>query len=189
MTLIGLSGKAKSGKDTVADRCCELYGWRKMKLADPLKHMCREMFGLTTEHTDGAWKADPVGTTTPRQLMIEIGRLGRAVSERFWIERLQKQILQHPQAQLGTFIVADVRFKNEAEWIKKYGGFLVRLERAVELRGDDILDPSETDLDDYEGFDLKIGESWNVDARDVPAIAARIKEGMETKRASPFFNR
>lgn len=189
MTLIGLSGKARSGKDLVADTCKELYGWRKMKLADPLKRMCRDMFGLTLEHTDGHWKEDKLGTTTPRNLMISIGQLGRSVDPNFWIKRLQAEVLLTPQAQLGTYVIADVRFKNEADWIKNHGGLLVRLERAIELRGGDIADSSETELDSYEGFDLKIGESWNVDANDVPAICTRIKEALELKAQAPFFNR
>jgi hypothetical protein len=189
MLLIGLSGKARSGKDAVADKCAELFGWRKMKLANPLKKMCREMFGLSLEHTDGAWKEQPVGTTTPRQLMIEIGRLGRAVRTNFWVERLQQEILKTPQAQIHTYVIADVRFLNEAAWIKNHGGMMVRLERAPELRGADIDDPSETELDDYEGFDLKIGESWNVDASDLPRIAERLMEDVTARSHAPFFNR
>jgi len=189
MTLVGLSGKARSGKDSVADTCAALYGWRKMKLADPLKKMCREMFGLTLEHTDGHWKEDPVGTTTPRQLMINVGQLGRSVDPNFWIKRLQAELLQTPQAQMQTYVIADVRFKNEADWIKNHNGIMVRLERAIELRGGDIVDTSEMELDNYEGFDLKIGESWNVDASDLPRVAARIKELVDAKAQAPFFTR
>jgi hypothetical protein len=143
MKLIGLSGKTGSGKDAVADTCATLYGWRKMKLADPLKKMCRDMFGLNRDQTDGIRKQLPVGTTTPRDLMINIGRLGREVSPHFWITKLEEQILTTPQAQLGTYVVADVRFKNEADWIKRRNGILVRLERSTDLRGLDINDESE----------------------------------------------
>ncbi len=191
MTLIGLSGKAHSGKDFIADRCVDMFGWRKMKLADPLKKMCRDMFGLSVEQTDGSLKeAIQFGSTiAPRRLMINIGQLGREVDQNFWVNKLKAEILKTPQAQLGTFVIADVRFINEAEWIKKHGGLLVRLERAVELRGEDINDPSETELDDYEGFDLRILESSNVDAEDVPAICGRIHNAIELKSQAPFFNR
>lgn len=189
MVLIGLSGKAHSGKDAVADTCVSAYGWRKFKLADPLKRICRESFGLTLAETDGEHKERLLGTITPRELMIQVGKLGRAIEPNFWVNRLKDEILKTPQAQMGTYIIADVRFINEAEWIKKHGGFLVRLERAVELRGVDIEDNSETELDDYGGFSLKIGESWNVDAKDLPAIAERISEIVEVRSASPFFNR
>lgn len=183
MTIIGLSGKARSGKDFIADKCCELYGWRKMKLADPLKKTCREVFGLSIDQTDGAEKEKY------RNVMIGLGLLGRTVNPNFWVDRLKEEILKTPQAQLGTYVVADVRFINEAEWIKRHGGILVRLERAVELRGEDINDPSETELDDYKGFDLRILESSNVDAGDVPGICESIREAVEIKSASPFFNK
>lgn len=191
MVLIGLSGKARSGKDAVADTCVSAYGWRKFKLADPLKKITRDIFGLSMAHTDGDLKEKPLGpgAITPRELMISVGKLGRSVEPNFWVNRLRDDLLKTPQAQMGTYIIADVRFINEAEWIKKHGGFLVRLERAVELRGGDIDDRSETELDDYEGFHLKIGESWNVDAKDLPAICERIQELVEVRSASPFFNR
>jgi phosphomevalonate kinase len=174
MRLIGLSGKARSGKDAVADMCASLYGWRKMKLADPLKKMCRDMFGLTCDHTDGILKDLPIGTTSPRELMIKVGQLGRTVSPNFWIGKLEEAILKTPQAQLGTYVIADVRFKNEMEWIKRRHGILVRLERSVDLRGPDIKDPSETELDAYDGFDLRIPESENEDAFDLPLVVAKI---------------
>lgn len=59
----------------------------------------------------------------------------------------------------GDFwFVSDVRFKNEADYVRKMGGILVRLEgdpmgvRAASKR--DLNHPSETDLDDYEHFDI-----------------------------------
>lgn len=191
MTLIGLSGKAKSGKDTIADAFVFNTPMRKMKLADPLKKMCREIFGFTMEETDGALKDVPLypGGPTRRQVLIEFGQLCRSVDPDFWIKRLKDEILRTRQAQLGTYVIADVRFKNEADWIKQHGGLMVRLQRAVELRGGDIEDDSETQLDDYEGFDLKIGESWNVDAADVPRVCALIKEAVERKSQAPFFSR
>ncbi len=175
MILIGLSGKARSGKDAVADTCTSLYAWRKMKLADPLKKMCRDMFGLNRDQTDGILKELPVGVTTPRELMINIGQLGRTVSPHFWINKLEADILKTPQAQLGTYIIADVRFINEADWIKRHNGILVRLNRSTDLRGGNINDPSEKELDDYDFFDLVIPESENRDAEDLPRIAAKIQ--------------
>jgi hypothetical protein len=59
------------------------------------------------------------------------------------------------------WIVTDVRFKNEAEFIKKNGGVLIRVEGDPSgLRARMPLDKqqhiSETDLDDYADFDLVI---------------------------------
>ena len=46
--LLGLSGKALSGKDTVADYILSSYGWhRKVGFASNLKEACMNIFGLS----------------------------------------------------------------------------------------------------------------------------------------------
>jgi len=48
--IIGLSGKALVGKDTVADYLLDRYGWnRKVSFAHNLKTSCSILFGLTWE--------------------------------------------------------------------------------------------------------------------------------------------
>jgi hypothetical protein len=62
----------------------------------------------------------------------------------------------HPET--DNWIVSDVRFKNEADYIKKMGGLLIRLNGdPTSLRGNDQRDmnhASEVELDNYDGFDL-----------------------------------
>jgi len=59
---------------------------------------------------------------------------------------------------IHNWIISDVRFKNEADYVKSMGGILVRLEgdptgvRARSTR--DMSHPSEIDLDYYENFDI-----------------------------------
>jgi hypothetical protein len=54
--------------------------------------------------------------------------------------------------------ISDVRFKNEADYIRKKGGILIRLigdpQKLSELDDRDPNHISETDLDDYEFFDI-----------------------------------
>jgi hypothetical protein len=45
--IIGLSGLAGSGKDTVADWMVRERGFRKMALADPLKRLAQQVYGFT----------------------------------------------------------------------------------------------------------------------------------------------
>lgn len=47
MNIVGITGQAGSGKDTVADRFVEEHGYVKIALADPLKRLGREVFGFT----------------------------------------------------------------------------------------------------------------------------------------------
>jgi hypothetical protein len=76
----------------------------------------------------------------------------------------------HKSKGIHTFLVTDVRFKNEAEYIKRMGGKIIRIEapeRNKNLIIRQKLDPltinhiSETDLDKYYGFDLILDNDYN----------------------------
>ncbi len=51
--VIGLSGKAHSGKDTVASILTRIYQYKRTALADPLKTICKEVFAFTHEQLWG----------------------------------------------------------------------------------------------------------------------------------------
>lgn len=60
--IIALAGAARSGKDTVADMMTQFFGdkvVKRVQIAGPLKAFCRDVFGWTETHTDGALKDDP----------------------------------------------------------------------------------------------------------------------------------
>jgi len=46
MTIIALSGKARSGKDTFGNVLVKGYGFTQMAIADPLRELCCRVFGL-----------------------------------------------------------------------------------------------------------------------------------------------
>lgn len=49
MQLIGLTGRAGCGKDTVARFLCEAHGFVQIALADPLRDGLKAMLGVTDE--------------------------------------------------------------------------------------------------------------------------------------------
>jgi hypothetical protein len=51
--IIGISGQAGSGKDTVADRLCKDHGFVKVAFSDPMKRICREVYDFTDEQLWG----------------------------------------------------------------------------------------------------------------------------------------
>ncbi len=53
MTIIGITGQAGSGKDTVADHLVQRHGYVKIALADPIKRLGREVFGFTDDQLWG----------------------------------------------------------------------------------------------------------------------------------------
>lgn len=131
--LIGLSGKAGSGKDTVAGILYRLYGLHTLHFADPLKTAARVIFGFTSpqlydpvhkESVDSYWGF------SPRKALQLLGTEGcRSVfGGDVWVRSLMKKLISLPQIIPGV-AVADVRFIEEFEALKSCGGFMVRIHR------------------------------------------------------------
>ena len=53
MKLLGICGKAGSGKDTAAAYLIEKHGFVKLAFADPLKRFAKGVFGFTSEQLWG----------------------------------------------------------------------------------------------------------------------------------------
>lgn len=51
--IVGISGVAGSGKDTVADLFVQKHGFVKVALADPLKRICRDVYAFTDDQLWG----------------------------------------------------------------------------------------------------------------------------------------
>lgn len=56
MEMIGICGKARSGKDTMAERLVLNYGYTRYAFADPLKAAVNEMYGWDERHGYGELK-------------------------------------------------------------------------------------------------------------------------------------
>lgn len=126
--IVALSGLAGSGKSTVADHLCARWGFRREKMAGPLKDMLR-VLGLTDAHIEGALKEVPcdlLGGRTPREAMITLGtEWGRdLVHPDLWVNAWKRR------AAGGLVVCDDCRFVNEAAAIRSMGGSIVRIVRA-----------------------------------------------------------
>jgi dephospho-CoA kinase len=55
MKLIGITGKARSGKDTIARHLWAQHAFTRIAFADPLKLAAQSIFGLTHDQT---WNDD-----------------------------------------------------------------------------------------------------------------------------------
>lgn len=137
MRLIGIAGKARSGKDTAAAYLVQKHGLVKYSFADPLKAGIRAMFGLTEEHVNGDLKETviPWLGTSPRRLMQTLGtEWGREiVRPDLWVLLAQRQWDHLKLATDDTFhcgmIVPDIRFEDEADFIRRNGGLVIHLFR------------------------------------------------------------
>jgi len=178
--IIGISGKRGSGKSLLCNPYLKARGFEIHSFADPLKEDIRRAYGITKEHTDGKLKevvCPKLGGKTPREAMIAEGEIRRRFSENglYWVHRFYDRIKYLPPESLVA--ISDVRFKNEAAYLRHFGGYIVRLERDPKLNiyKDIIDDPSETELDGYP-FDKTLSANRNVTPQDLEMFAEELKE-------------
>lgn len=125
--LIGIAGPARSGKDTVANYICSYYqGFVKLSFATPLKFMLEKGLGFTEEQLHGGdkEKIDPRFGKSPRYIMQTLGtEWGRdLIHPDIWVICLEAFLRKNT-------VIADVRFDNEANFIREKGGLLIHVER------------------------------------------------------------
>jgi hypothetical protein len=125
MRVIGLHGLPQSGKDTIADHLCEDHGFARIAFAGPIKDMLIAGFGLTRE--DFGWRKKEFTNQrigmSPRRLMQTLGtEWARAyIDDDIWIRVASERVEQMKRYAKGI-VVTDVRFENEAAWVRKQGG-------------------------------------------------------------------
>jgi len=130
--IIGLTGKAGTGKDTAADYLVNRHGFAKLSFATALKRGLNAMFGFSMKQWDDReWKETvlPELGKSPRQLAQTLGTE--------WGRQLVKQDLWPSLAMaeavgMTNAVLTDVRFDNEAHAVNNEHGYVIRIERNVQ---------------------------------------------------------
>ena len=132
LKLIGITGKARAGKDTFARILVEDHGFKRMAFADPVKVASAIIFGWPIEQVfDDSFKtfrSDYWGLTV-REAFQRVGT--EAIRGEFgddhWIKRW---LLDYSRVKdIMSVVVSDVRSEAEAEAIRSLGGMIVHLHR------------------------------------------------------------
>lgn len=205
--IIGVLGKARSGKDQFGEYLIEAFEehysrkFFKVAFAGELKNMCAEHFGLTKAQLWGdkkeiadnrfprpKWKHESEGTMiywTPREIMQAIGSFYRSIDHDFWVKALDKHLVRMSPCQ--DFVVTDVRHLNECSYIKSKGGILAKVfrEDATKIHG--MEHESETALNDFEDFDFEINNNGTLEdlkqsARDCVFMIVSVENLMKKGR-------
>lgn len=133
--LIGLAGPARSGKSTAADHLVRNHLLEHYSFADPLRSGLMEIFNLDPDDFEGANKEQPVDWLgrSPRELMQSMGTewARQLVHPDVWVKIAEQNLnyLQNTLSNVVGFVVSDVRFENEAAFIRQRGGTIVHLVR------------------------------------------------------------
>lgn len=138
--LVGLTGAAGSGKDSLADYLVENYDYHKYSFASPIKHALCAMFGWRYEWWEDREFKETVNPDigfSPRQLAQTLGTEWgrRTLTVDFWVRRAQlewkrlNEINDETYGRLPMMVIPDVRFDNEARWIYDAGGIVIHIVR------------------------------------------------------------
>lgn len=150
MSLIAISGKARSGKDTAGDMLVARAGYVRVSFAAPLY----ELVSLIYE-TAG------VPAVKNARLMQLIGSEMRAVDKDVWVNIARNKIHQLKSKGVPV-VVTDVRYPNELNMLRDEGFSCIRVTRANRPIDRDPNHESETALDDAD-IDIVITNDGTVD--------------------------
>lgn len=160
--IIGLSGYARSGKDTIAEYLKIKYRFGQYSFADPMRKAMSILDPMVDPYLTYNKAIETYGYTEAKQMYPEVRRLlqvfgtevGREMfGENFWVDICLNNIHSFHA------VISDVRFPNEADSIKERGGVIWRINRPD-------LQPvtrhsSETSMDNY-GFDAVIDNDKSI---------------------------
>lgn len=134
--ILGLAGRAHSGKDSAGAFLIEGpspdgIAWRRVAFADPLKEASKIIFRFTDEQVNGKLKEtiDERWGFTPRAALQLLGtEVCRHIREDVWVKSAELRVKGLVAA--GRHVVlTDVRFLNEADAVRSWGGIVVRVQR------------------------------------------------------------
>ena len=145
MIKLALHGKKESGKSTAANYLVDLYGVDVFSFAHNLKV---DLAGMGVPWDVINKKPWPKWLRVLAQLY---GMYRRDQDPNYWINRFFADVVD---ADPEAVVVDDLRFRNEADALKRNGYTLIKLVKAG--HPDDDPHPSEKELDDYDGFHYTI---------------------------------
>jgi hypothetical protein len=129
--LIGICGAPGAGKDTLANQLVSFDVYEKYRFADPLKAMLAQFHIKPDvwEDQDAKERTIPWLGKSPRFLAQTLGtEWGRDLVHRdIWVLMAKGRWNVLNAAGAGRMVISDVRFLNEAQWIKEAGGILIRV--------------------------------------------------------------
>lgn len=131
--LIGLTGHARSGKDSIGAHLVGAHDFRQISFAAPLRAMLMAGFDFSYASFEGDAKEREIPWIgrSPRYLMQTLGtEWGRElVASDIWLRCAERRIVLGGGTGKVNWVITDVRFDNEAAFVRKLGGQVWRVVR------------------------------------------------------------
>lgn len=131
--IIGFSGAIGSGKDTasiIAKHAYPNLNFRQVSFAHALKQAYQIMTGIPWQDSrEFKESICPVFKIARREVLQRMGTnaLRNNFDKDIWINILKSR---YPE---GNLLISDVRFDNEAAWIRKEGGVIIEVQRTDDM--------------------------------------------------------
>jgi hypothetical protein len=158
--LVAIAGPARSGKSLLA-RGFEEHGFKLYSFAAPLKNMLAQLpymehiFNMTSAEKETGLNL--YGGQSPRKMMQTLGTewARNMIHPDIWVHLMAEKILRKVDMKVANrFVIDDLRFENEAKWVRDSGGLIVHISR--EGSGTAATHSSEA------GVQKVAAEDWNI---------------------------
>lgn len=126
---IALTGKLRSGKDTIAEYLVSHYGYTRFAFGDGIRRVTRELYPEAY-----------VNGEKPRALLQGFGQMARAFDENVWVNDCFRMIDEHRLSFSDpanvSVVISDLRQPNELSRCRSEGYVIIRVNAPDTLRLD-----------------------------------------------------
>ncbi|OUM87885.1 MAG: hypothetical protein BAA01_12030 [Bacillus thermozeamaize] len=123
---IALTGKARSGKNTVAKYLDEKYGYVPFAFSDDIKRIAKDIF---------PWR---FGKGKDREILQQVGEKMREIDPDVWVEKTLNRI-DHFKDDLNI-VITDLRMPNEYAACRERGFVIIKVDADDEVRRKRMMD-------------------------------------------------
>lgn len=187
MQVIGISGKAGSGKTTFANMLVDALDSlgiskdlvRISPMADSVYRIASKSLGLTKAYLkENKQKELPDLSMTVREYLQRIGEsMRKGVDPYFWVLIKRRDVLRLYDDGYRVIIIDDIRYPNEVEMVMGIETYVTirMMGRAINIKDNH---PSEISLDQYSSWDYMIDNSHSL--AELKEKAQRVAKGILT---------
>lgn len=193
---IAISGKARTGKNTVADLIIKHLNlkeseYRIRAFADPMKQIIEVMFPnaskeclygaseLRSNVIEDFYRSDDGKLLTYRTALTDIGKKARQYNQNIWVYNFHKDLLAHTH--VHAYVASDLRFINEFNYLKEQDFYLIRVLRDGTSVGTDVSETEQEQISD-DKFDRVIHNDFSIETLSWEVLQtiydARIKQNI-----------
>ncbi len=139
--LIGVTGRARVGKDTFGQYLVEEYGFEQAYFAKALKDMLTAL-GFAEKNYQTTEEKEAVIPDLSRSYRYLAQTLGtewgrNMVHPDIWLIMMERKWskLRALNGYFAKMVITDVRFENEANWVRNAGGVIVHVRSQLDRSG------------------------------------------------------